>query len=193
MAGILKKCCLRKKIGAALRGKSGKKEKIKNTRLTLKCLTSHPQITQTTPLSLSRVTQALHAGTVLSLSRHSQASFSLSLSSLSQAPLSLSLCLSSITATYRRSSSSWVSLFSLSLTLTFYFSLLLLTIGCVIVDFCCWQWIVVLGFLFSCWFSWGFCGFFVGFAEKFHFWVPELISMEDFVGEEKKFGKWLSF
>jgi hypothetical protein len=29
MAGILEKCCLRKKIGAALRGKSGKKGKKK--------------------------------------------------------------------------------------------------------------------------------------------------------------------
>ena len=84
MAGILEKCCLRKKIGAALRGKSGKKRR-KKTHDSLSNFSNNASLS----LSLSRVIQAQHAGTVLSLSRHSQASFSLSHHSLRRRSLYL--------------------------------------------------------------------------------------------------------
>jgi hypothetical protein len=106
MAGILEKRCLRKKIGAALGVKAEKKGKKKkhttNSKISLLTLKS---LKQRLSLSLSH-----HSGAAgrhrRSLSFSSLSGVILSLSSLSQAPLSLSLRLSSITATYRRSSSS---------------------------------------------------------------------------------------
>jgi hypothetical protein len=144
------------------------------------------------PLSLSL---SLHSGAAR---RHRSLSFSslsgviFSLLSLSQAPLSVSPPFFD-----RRHLPPLIIIVSISLLSFTYSHFLFQSIAphhwlcdcrflLLTVDSCSW-------ISLSRWFSWGFCGLFVGFAENFNFWVPELISMEDFVGEEKKIGKWLGF